>query len=69
MKRQIIAFSICAFLTAVISVLFFATLNTAASQLPNATQMTYNHNSEFYPITISKWEEYQNRFSTTDVSF
>ena len=69
MKRRIIAFSICAFITAVISVLLFATLNNAVSQLPNATQMTYDYNSEFYPITISKWEEYQNRFSTTDVSF
>lgn len=69
MKRRIIAFSICAFLTALISVLLFATLNNAASQLPNAAQMTYDYNSEFYPITISKWEEYQNRFSTADVSF
>ena len=69
MKRRIIAFAICAFLTALISVLFFATLNNAVSQLPNAAQMTYDYNSEFYPITISKWEEYQNRFSTTDVSF
>lgn len=69
MKRRIIAFSICAFLTAVISVLFFATLNNAVFQLPNATQMTCDYNSEFYPITISKWEEYQNRFSTADVSF
>ena len=49
--------------------LLFATLNNAVSQLPNATQTTYDYNSEFYPITISKWEEYQNRFSTTDVSF
>lgn len=69
MKRRIIAFLICAFITAVISVLLFSTLNNAVSQLPNATQMTYDYNSEFYPITISKWEEYQNRFSTTDVSF
>ena len=69
MKRRIIAFAVCTFITAVISVLFFATLNNAASQLPNAAQMTYDYNSEFYPITISKWEEYQNRFSTADVSF
>ena len=69
MKRRIIAFAVCTFITAVISVLFFATLNNAASQLPNAAQMTYDYNSEFYSITISKWEEYQNRFSTADVSF
>jgi hypothetical protein len=68
MKRQIVAFSVCAFITAVISILLFLTLNNAVSQLPNTTQMTYNHNSEFYPITISKWENYQNRFSATDVS-
>lgn len=69
MKRRIVAFAVCAFITAVISILLFATLNNAVSQLPNTTQMTYNHNSDFYPITISKWEEYQNRFSTTDVAF
>ena len=69
MKRRIIAFSVCAIITVIFSILFFSVLNNAASQLPNVTQMNYNHNADFYPITISKWEEYQNRFSTTDVSF
>lgn len=69
MKRRIVTCAVCAFVTAIISVLLFSTLNNAVSQLPNATQMTYNHNSDFYPITISKWEEYQDRFSTTDVTF
>ena len=69
MKRRIIAFSVCAIITVIFSILFFSVLNNAASQLPNVTQMNYNHNAEFYPITISKWDEYQNRFSTTDVSF
>ena len=69
MKRRIIAFSVCAIITVIFSILFFSVLNNAASQLPNVTQMNYNHNADFYPITISKWEEYQNRFSTTDASF
>ena len=69
MKRRIIAFSVCAIITVIFSILFFSVLNNAASQLPNVTQMNYNYNADFYPITISKWEEYQNRFSTTDVSF
>ena len=69
MKKRIIILAVCFAVTAMIGVLFFASLNNAVSQLPNATQMTYNYSSEFYPITISKWEEYQDRISTTDVSF
>ena len=69
MKRRIVAFSVCAIITVISSVLLFSMLNNATSQLPNVTQMNYNYNADFYPITISKWEEYQNRFSTTDVSF
>lgn len=69
MKRRLVAFSVYAIITVIISVLLFSVLNNAASQLPNVTQMNYNHNADFYPITITKWEEYQNRFSTTDVSF
>ena len=69
MKRGIVAFSVCAIITVISSVLLFSMLNNATSQLPNVTQMNYNYNADFYPITISKWEEYQNRFSTTDVSF
>ena len=69
MKRRIVAFSVCAIITVISSVLLFSILNNATSQLPNVTQMNYNYNADFYPITISKWEEYQNRFSTTDVSF
>ena len=69
MKRRIITLAVCFAVTAMIGFLFFLTLNNAVSQLPNVTQMTYNNSSEFYPITISKWEDYQSRMSTTDVSF
>ena len=54
MKRRIVAFSVCAIITVIFSILFFSVLNNAASQLPNVTQMNYNHNAEFYPIAISQ---------------
>lgn len=68
-RKRIIISAVLIALTSLMIFLSFCFCDNAQAQLPNATQLNYNQNSDYFPITVSKFESLSGRISTDKISF
>lgn len=68
-RKKIIISAVLIALTSLTIFLSFCFCDNAQAQLPNATQLNYNQNSDYFPITVSKFESLSGRISTDKISF
>lgn len=69
MKRKLVTLVLHTLLCACTIFSLFNFADNATWQFTDITQLNYNQNSDYFPITVSKFKSLSDRFSTDKISF